>query len=205
MTTRERILQASLALFNAEGVANVPFNRIATELGMSQGNLHYHFKRKEEIVDWLWRRFERESEPILAGPAAPLASTDDLWLFLHLGFEKIHDYRFIYRDIDSLFATFPLLGTRLRALTAQSVATLRRLCEELVAAGCMNANDDDIEVLAMQMMLTATCWFSFARVLPESEDTGPGRAAYQVLSLLAPYLANDERVYIEYLRRKYID
>ena len=50
MTTRERILATSLALFNAEGVAKTAVSRIAAELAMSQGNLYHHFRRKADIV-----------------------------------------------------------------------------------------------------------------------------------------------------------
>ncbi len=203
LRTRDRILATSLALFNADGVAKVSASRIAAELGMSQGNLHYHFRRKEEIVDRLVRRYEQEAGPVLAGPTSELASVDDLWLFLHLGFEKIFEYRFIYREIDYLTTEFLSLGARMRELTAQGIETLKRLCNQLAAAGCLRASEEEIAVLALQMILTATCWFTFARLLPETEHTGPGRAAYQVLSLLVPFLADNERTYVEYLRRKY--
>jgi AcrR family transcriptional regulator len=203
MKPRDRILATSLALFNEEGVAQVAGTRIAAELGMSQGNLHYHFRRKHEIVDRLVRRWERDSEPVLAGPGAGLASIDDLWLFLHLAFEKILEYRFIYRDIDYLLGEFPDLAPRLRRLTARGIETTTRLCTELAASGSLRAGREEIEVLALQMILTATCWYTFAKLMPDGDDVGPGRAAYQVLSLLTPYLADDERLYVEYLRRKY--
>src|SRR5258705_3986459 len=182
LRTRDRILATSLALFNADGVAKVWVSRIAAELGMSQGNLHYHFRRKEEIVERLLRRYEQEAEPILIGPTSELASVDDLWLFLHLGFEKIFEYRFIYRDIDYLVTEFPPLGTKMRDLTAQGIQTLKRLCNQLAAAGCLRASEEDITVPALQMILTATCWFTFARLLTETEDVGPAPAASPALS-----------------------
>jgi AcrR family transcriptional regulator len=203
MTTRDRILKASLTLFNVEGAAVVTASRIAAELGMSQGNLHYHFRRKQEIADRLVRRFEQEAEPLLAGPSSDLASLDDLWLFLHLTFEKLFEYRFIYREVDYLLTEFPPLGPRLRDLTVRGIDSVTRICAQLAAVDCLRANQDEIEVLAVQMMMTATCWFTFARILPETEDVGPGRAAYQVLSLLSPFVADTERSYIDYLRQKY--
>ena len=64
--TRDRILEAALRLFNDEGLPAVSTHRIAAELGISPGNLHYHFKTKRLIVVWLFRRFEDRLEPCLA-------------------------------------------------------------------------------------------------------------------------------------------
>ena len=47
---RERILISSIDLFNQSGVVAVTTNHIASHLGISPGNLYFHFRNKEEIV-----------------------------------------------------------------------------------------------------------------------------------------------------------
>src|SRR5690606_17555640 len=42
MKTRDRILECALQCFNARGEGNVSVLEIATELGISPGNLYYH-------------------------------------------------------------------------------------------------------------------------------------------------------------------
>ncbi|ARK12825.1 TetR/AcrR family transcriptional regulator [Fibrivirga algicola] len=51
VSTKERILNASIRLFNEYGVDAVRLQQIAEEIGISVGNLAYHFKTKDAIVD----------------------------------------------------------------------------------------------------------------------------------------------------------
>ena len=51
--TRLDILSTAKKLFNERGFNNVSTQEIADELGISKGNLTYHFKKKEEIIEAL--------------------------------------------------------------------------------------------------------------------------------------------------------
>jgi AcrR family transcriptional regulator len=204
-STRGRILETALALFNSGGLAKTSTNHIAAEIAISPGNLYYHFKNKEQITEWLVRRFEARIETITAS-ADSVTALDDLWLTVHLNFEAIHAYRFIYRDIDFLMRECPSIGRRVRKITAGSVLAAQRMCRRLAASGVLHASSEDLNSLALQMVFTATCWFTFAKLLPDgdlqADDTG--RAAYQVLTLLGPYLQPDAQLYLTYLRSKYV-
>src|ERR1700741_1787438 len=100
--TRARILAESLRLFNELGEARVTTGMIAAALNMSPGNLYYHFRNKDQIVEHLFREFERRIA-VEPGPGAP-ADMEDLWLYLHLMLEGIWDYRFLYRNLDDFRA-----------------------------------------------------------------------------------------------------
>jgi AcrR family transcriptional regulator len=60
--TRERILQAALMLFNRFGEPSVTVSAIAADMGISHGNLYYHYPSKEKIVEDLFRDFRRTSQ-----------------------------------------------------------------------------------------------------------------------------------------------
>lgn len=203
--TRERILQTSLALFNAQGLPTVSTHKIAAELGISPGNLHYHFKAKELIVTWLFRRFEQRMEALNAS-TGDIAAIDDLWLALHLRFEAIDEYRFVYRDMAFLASEYPTLGQRAQELTAQNLVAAQSLVEGLAAAGVIQASAEQARILALQLVFTTTCWLSFERMVPgrDMSQADPGLAAFYTLTLFSPYVSTESRVYLDYLRGKYL-
>ncbi|MGL4370327.1 MAG: TetR/AcrR family transcriptional regulator, partial [Spirochaetota bacterium] len=48
--TREKIIETAVALFNEKGAHSVTTNHIADKMGMSPGNLYYHYRNKQEII-----------------------------------------------------------------------------------------------------------------------------------------------------------
>ena len=63
--TPERILETALRLFNEFGEPNVTTTVIADEMNISPGNLYYHYRNKDEIVNALFTRYEREIDGLL--------------------------------------------------------------------------------------------------------------------------------------------
>jgi AcrR family transcriptional regulator len=202
--TRDRILATALGLFNEEGLAKVSTNGIAAALGISPGNLYYHFRSKGQIAEWLVRRFESRIAAF-GTSAESVAALDDLWLVLHLAFETIHEYRFIFRDISFLVRESPALEHRVRQMTARGLVAAQRMCDRLAQASIIRAQREDLDSLALQIVFTAACWATFEKLLPQGRLRAgdAGRAAYQVLTLLRPYLEPRSRAYLTYLRSKY--
>jgi AcrR family transcriptional regulator len=205
--TRERILETSLRLFNDFGEPNVTTTVLADELSISPGNLYYHFRSKDEIVNTLFGEFEREIEGVLAAPAARSANVEDIWLFLHLLFEGIWRYRFLYRDLNDLLSRNRLLEVHVKRLLERKVQTALALCESLVAAGEMRATRTELPALATNMVVVATYWLSFEYVRdPRHPREGPTLAAgaYQVMALVAPFLVGKSRALFERLAAAYV-
>lgn len=65
MTTKEKIAESALFLFNRFGFVNVRLQHIADETGMSVGNLAYHFKTKDDLLEYLYEQIVAEQKRLL--------------------------------------------------------------------------------------------------------------------------------------------
>jgi AcrR family transcriptional regulator len=211
--TRERILEAALALFNRQGEPHVTTADIADELNISPGNLYYHFRNKDDIIGELYAALEAKIAPLTAVPNDRLPGVEDLWLLLHLLFERMWEYRFIYRDLDEIMSRNRRVALRFAELNRRGERTVVDLCRGLVAAGTMRASEREIAALATNVVMIATYWLSWQRIhatnpahdiATDAPDDRLDHAAYQVMALIAPYLEGDARALIERLGADYL-
>lgn len=211
--TPQRILETSLALFNRLGEPHVTTADIADEMNISPGNLYYHFRNKDDIIGALYEALETELTPLLALPTLRAADVEDLWLLLHLLFERMREYRFFYRDLDEITSRNRRIAVRFADLMRRGENTVIELCRGLVATGEMRATEREIASIASNVTLVATYWMSYQRIGArhggdgaEGKDAAASldRAAYQVLALIAPYLVGDGRTLIERLGENYL-
>jgi len=206
--TRERILETSLDLFNRFGEPHITTGDIAVEMGISPGNLYYHFRNKEEITTELYAAFEAEVQPLVEAPQGRAISVEDLWLWLHLFLERMLRYRFLYRDLVDLAARHHRVGTHIARLLRDGERTLRALFTAMAATGELETTERDLDVLARNAMLILTHAMAYERLVrgPGASHVEPdlGRAAYCVLMLIAPHAQGDARAHIERLSREYV-
>jgi AcrR family transcriptional regulator len=213
--TRERILATSLALFNRAGEPSVTTADIADEMNISPGNLYYHFRNKDDIIGELYDALEAEVDPLLDVPAQNTPTVEDLWLLLHLLFERMGKYRFLYRDLDEITSRNRRIALRFGTLTLRLERAMHALADGLVDAGTMRATPAERRALARNVTLVATYWMSFQRIgrLPTRaawQDQGadelldPGQAAWQILALVAPFLVGSDRQLVEQLGADYL-
>ncbi len=65
--TKEIILDTSLSLFNSLGLSKVTLRTIAKKMGISQGNLNYHFKKREDIIEALYFQLVNNIDNSMSG------------------------------------------------------------------------------------------------------------------------------------------
>jgi AcrR family transcriptional regulator len=99
---RAEIMRTALALFNARGTAAVSTNHIAAELGISVGNLYWHFADKEAIVRALFEEHAARFDQMWLPPTNASEAAEVMVGALRRTFALSWERRFFYREIAAL-------------------------------------------------------------------------------------------------------
>ena len=187
--TAERILEVSLSLFNRFGEPNVSTTLISAELGISPGNLYYHYPAKDELINSLFDRYERALTELLRA-ADEVGNVEDAWLFFHMLFELIWQYRFLYRDLNDLLSKNRRLETQFQKILDEKSRAVRAVLDGLASGGAMRIDSREAEPVATSMVVVLTYWLSYEYVRdprralePESAGAALLRGAFHVAGL----------------------
>ena len=207
--TAERILEVTLELFNRFGEPNVSTTAISAELNISPGNLYYHYPAKDELINALFGRYEKALDELLHA-ADGVRNVEDAWLFFHMLFELIWQYRFLYRDLNDLLSKNRKLETHFQFVLKNKARAVQSVLGGLARGSAMKIDAREAEPVATAMVVVLTYWLSFEYVRdprkalePESAGAALVRGAYHVLSLLMPYLQAAERDHLHSLVAPY--
>ncbi|GFM72787.1 TetR/AcrR family transcriptional regulator [Pseudomonas capsici] len=202
MKTRDRILECALTLFNQQGEPNVSTLEIANELGISPGNLYYHFHGKEPLVMGLFERFQAELTPLLDPPADARLNAEDYWLFLHLIVERLAHYRFLFQDLSNLAGRLPKLARGIRNLLNALKRTLASLLARLKAQGQLISETQALGQLVEQITMNLLFSLDYQRILGREGEVRV--VVYQIMMLVTPHLVPTSRQAAEELAMQYL-
>ena len=207
--TAERILEVTLELFNRFGEPNVSTTLISAELGISPGNLYYHYPAKDELINSLLDRYETALHELLDASEG-VRDVEDAWFFMHSLFELIWQYRFLYRDLNDLLSKNRKLETHFQRVIEHKTRSVKALLNSMVRHRAMTMDTREAEPTATSMVVVLTYWLSFEYVRdprhalePEHAQIALLRGAHHVLNLLIPYLEPTQRLHLQALVSAY--
>lgn len=205
--TRHRILVASLLLFNEQGVPRTSINEIADEIDISPGNLHYHFRKKEEIVDALTAEFHADASKVLHPPESDIISLDDFWWFLHHLLELKGAYRFMLTDTEVLAADYPKVARTLRHFARGVTAMFELYVIGLARNGLLNVDMETVKNLSRNLAVIALMSERFDELTGSRQDADDAAisVARSLLGLLKPFAAADAARELEELATHYAE
>ena len=132
---RDLILHIALRLFNEQGSYKVTTNHIAAEMGISPGNLYYHFKNKEHIIRELLAGLIAEFDALVRPPEQGAAGLDMLVRTIETAADLIYAYRFIYVELAALMTRDKRFSRMYLEVKSRRAGELRLLLESAGRVG----------------------------------------------------------------------
>lgn len=199
LKTKERILQLSLQLFNERGERSVTTNHIAAELGMSPGNLYYHFRNKNEIIKELMEQYQHQTLEMLALPDDRALDANDKVHYFQVLSSQLWAYRFLHRDVYHLVENNEDFRKMYPRFAGQVMQQGQKIYKGFVNAGLMDMTDSEIEALIINLWIVLTNWTNFLYMSGHITDSNTleekwvWQALRQMVFLEGTYLRGESR------------
>jgi AcrR family transcriptional regulator len=175
MKTKDRILDTARALFNARRFGNVTTAELASECGIAEGNLWYHYKNKRSLLEAITERFLVDVEERLAllpsDPDAILQQYAEMLLAL---MSEIRRYRFLYRDQADYGEHTDNLLKRLPGIYRDTQTQFQAFFHGMVKRKHLDLDPALIPALATNSILILRYHLEFLRESGRDSDIGSG-------------------------------
>ena len=195
MKTREKVLATALQLFNEHGIHQVSAKAVAAHLGISDGNLRYHFRTKEDIVHHLYmtlverlnQKFDQYQTHI---------TLSDMYQALRFTFAQFVEYRFLFLDFTGIMRQYPVIRTHYQMLYTMRHQQFLKAIEKLTEAGIFRRDIDQrqYQYLTAHFNIISDFWLSHVEILYPGDtiDQLP-HFTRLTFSLVLPYLTEAGR------------
>lgn len=196
VSTKEKIYDAALALFNQNGIKNVRLQHIADQVGISVGNLAYHFAEMKKIILGLERKIETDitTKAFNWTDSAHLIDFDNRLIgYYHL----MKKYSFYFLDAVEIERSYPSVHSR----RLEFVQHLIHEIEEWLMINQRHDtiapfdNDEDMHRLAEMIWFIIAFWLSKNKIL-EKHDRQEFALRIAIWKQIAPHFT--EKGQMEY-------
>lgn len=193
--TKSRILNASRQLFNKKGFSDVTIRMIAAELNMSSGNLNYHYKKREDILEALYFEmvavFDQRIEDLgKKRPISLMMVKEDVISSL----KRMIDYRFFWTDLYNLLRLNKKIKEHFLKVYEERKNGTRYLFEVLKSMNLMNEFkfNKESDFLIEGMITYSNTWLynSFIYDVEINEKYVESNAE-KLIGMLYPYLTEN--------------
>jgi len=108
MKLKEKILIKAVELFNEQGISSTSPNQIAAALGISPGNLTYHYPTKATLVKAVYERMHDESKDIIQ--LTGYQTLEDFRQIMRGFRDFMGRYSFFFQDVFFILQKYPEVG-----------------------------------------------------------------------------------------------
>ncbi len=191
--TKGKILDTSLELFNTFGLSRVTLRTIAKEMGISQGNLNYHFKKRNDIIETLYFQLVQNIDHSMTNIQQ---SKNVLQLLVSISqtiMSNFYEYRFFLLDFVQIMRENKKIKTHYSELTVQREQQFSILFNLLIENDLMRKEilPNEYKNLYKRFQVLGDFWISDAEIL-NSKITKKTISTYSEILTQAifPYLTS---------------
>ena len=164
--TKEIILDTSLELFNTYGLSKVTLRTIAKKMGISQGNLNYHFKKREDIIEALYFQLVKNIDESMLGIQQ---TRDVLRLMVDISqtiMSNFFEYRFFLLDFVQIMRENKKIKIHYAELTIQREQQFSMLFNLLIENDLMRKEvlPNEYKNLYKRFQILGDFWISDAEI-----------------------------------------
>ncbi len=173
MKTKDKILETALELFNTKGLSVVSSKTIADEMGISYGNLCYHFPKKDDIILQLYLNMQERLDIQFKNIKEEVINLEFMLSRLKVLFEEIYKYKFIYLGITKVIRHSDQIKNHAKKQFDQRWEILDTLSQFLVANGYMVPFKEERQkdMLIHAMLMISNSWISDAEVFFKGQES----------------------------------
>ncbi|MEL6836506.1 MAG: TetR/AcrR family transcriptional regulator [Bacteroidota bacterium] len=195
--TKEKIKSAALSLFNEHGYFSITIRQIAQELGMSSGNLNYHYPKREDILEALYFDMVQHFDARVAALPQREISLSQIRTDIYDSMVIMANYRFFWTDLYRLLHLSTLINEHFNQALKQRRAGYSYLFQVLQQQGLLNPPSfaQEYQLLIERMISFSNTWL-YASILYEGQYEDEHYIAQQadmLLLMLHPYLQSEGR------------
>ncbi|MCF6319843.1 MAG: hypothetical protein L3J83_11315, partial [Proteobacteria bacterium] len=168
---------------------------------------YYHYRSKDDIIWQIFLNYEKKIKQVLLQKNVNYTSMEDMWFYLHMVFEVIAEYRFLYRNLIQLMNRIDFLKRHFRHILALKSQTALNIMTSLAEDELLKADKSTIASLADQIALTATFWLNYSIAIYDDdfdEEKKLSHGIFHIMRMVAPFLTENDKSLLDELSAQYL-
>ncbi|MEO0341299.1 MAG: TetR/AcrR family transcriptional regulator [Bacteroidota bacterium] len=164
--TKLKILECARELYNTKGVQQVSQRNITKEIGISPGNLTYHFKSKHDIEKKLYFELVKKLNRVVAQIDLEALDFQSITTYLSTLYDHMLAYRFVFTDMLYLMRKNPTIATHYRELLQIRKQQFEMMVKVLISKGIFRVPlfEDEYDLLYQRLQLITDFYFANAEI-----------------------------------------
>jgi AcrR family transcriptional regulator len=190
--TKQAILDAARKLFNDLGYSQVTIRMIAMELGMSSGNLNYHFRKREDILQALYFEMVADFDKRIQVLDHQRITLTHMKTEIEQSMKRMVQYRFFWTDLYNLLQVDKKIKTHFQAVREDRIRGYQFVFQALTQQEILKAPSFSQEhlLLIQSMIHFSDTWLYVSSLYPAKlkGDKLIAQSTFELLIRLYPYL-----------------